>query len=255
MGGKIMKKRVKILALVLAIAVFAAFALGSNSKTEETGDSQASSSSAGGSSSSQSSAKEEYSVGEGVVKTYTDSIGTNYIEVSVPVENTGSTNLYLSSCSIDIENADGTLADTLQLVAAYPEIVKPGETAYYYTSTLFEGTVGEGYKAVPHVDVAKAKNDCIRLAVSEVQVKDQEYLGAKVIGRVENDSGEDQTLVYVVANLFDASGAFIGHEVSIVGEIKAGEKLGFETTGLNTRLAASDVASYEIYAFPVQYQF
>ena len=196
-----------------------------------------------------------YDVGEGTVSFRKDMI-SQWVSVSVPVKNTGNVDLYLSSCTIDLENENGELVDTLEYVSVYPQVLKPGETAYYFEETTYDGEETNGIKALPHVKVEKAKVDCIRYELSEVQVKDTDFLGAQISGRVENTTEEKGEMVYIVANLFDADGAMIGQAFTILtDDLAAGDKIGFELSSLSSELKAKDIASYEVYAFPFQYQF
>ena len=191
--------------------------------------------------------KVEYSVGDTVVEVWTDSIGTQWIKAAIPVVNTGDANLYLNSSSVDIENADGSLATTLSMVSSYPQIIKPGETAYYYEETTYDGTNIEGLKVVPHVNAEKAKADLIRLELSDLQIKD-DTLGVKVIGHVKNTTDKEESMVYVIANFFDKDGKFIGQQFTILmDELPAGDKVGFETSSLSSRPDASDIATYLLF--------
>ena len=201
--------------------------------------------------------KESYAIGEGQVRVWQDGIGSNWISVAVPIKNDGTETLYLSTGSIDIEDASGALVKTISMVNVYPQVLLPGETAYYYEETTMEENIsGDGLAAVPHVDIKKAKVDCVRYETSEVTVKDTEYYGAKVVGRVENTSDQAESSIYIIANIFDASGNLLAQQLDILSnEVQPGEKIGFETSNLGFNFSASEVASYEIFAFPYQYQF
>lgn len=201
--------------------------------------------------------KENYEVGQGQVRVWQSSIGTTWISVAVPVKNTGTENLFLSSGSFDVEDASGSLVKTLSMVSVYPQVLLPGETAYYYEETTMEETVsGDGLTAVPHLDIKKAKVECVRYETSEVAVKDTDYFGVKVVGRVENTSDQAESNIYIVVNLFDADGKMLAQQLEIINnEVQPGEKIGFETSNLGYSFTASEVANYEIFAFPYQYQF
>lgn len=253
-----MKKSIRVLCLVLAMAMFAFFAIGSGS--EKASENKGADSAATGENENATEATEEekaqYDVSKETVSVTTDSIGTKYVQVSWAVKNTGKVNLYLSSGSADIENSEGTLEDSVSMISAYPEVIKPGETAYYYERTLYDGSATSGLSVVTHSDVEKATVDCVRYEVSEVSVKDEQYLGAKVIGRVENTTDEDETMAEVAAILYDADKNLIGVEFTYIdGDLAAGDKKAFECSSLRTDLKAADIASYEVYAYPTQYQF
>ncbi|MBR7033426.1 MAG: FxLYD domain-containing protein [Clostridia bacterium] len=208
------------------------------------------------SSNNSSEEKEDYSIGETNVSVWQDSIETEWVKVAVPVTNTGNANLYLETGTIDIEYSDGSLAQTLSMVSVYPQVIAPGETAYYFEETMYDGTDTEGLKLVPHVKAEKAKVDLIRFEVSDLQLKDEDFFGVKVIGRVMNNTDKDESMVYVVANLFDAEGKLIGQQFDILTDsLAAGDKIGFETSYLSSDLEVSDVANYEVIAFPYQYQW
>ena len=208
------------------------------------------------SSNNSSEEKEDYSIGETSVSVWTNSIGTEWVKAAVPVTNTGSANLYLETGTIDIEYSDGTLAQTLSMVSVYPQVIAPGETAYYFEETTYDGTDTSGLKLVPHVKVEKAKVDLIRFEVSDLQLKDEDFFGAKVIGRVANNTEKEESMIYVVANLFNADGKLIGQQFDILTDgLAAGDKIGFETSSLSSDLEVSDIANYEVIAFPYQYQW
>ena len=142
------------------------------------------------------------------------------------------------------------------MVSVFPQIIKPGETAYYFEETTYDGTQTDGLKVVPHVKAEKAKKDLIRFDVSDLTIKDEEYTGAKVMGRVNNSSANEESMVYVVANFFDKDRKLIGQQFTILmDKLPAGEKVGFETSAFASELSSSDVATYDVIAFPFQYQW
>lgn len=252
-----MKKAIlKTILVLLVIAAFAFMALGSNSSdnpASQTPNSPETSNEEKNGNQSEENA--EYEIGETSVSVWKSSIGTNWIKVAVPVTNTGNVNLYLETSSIDIEDSDGKLVETLSMVSVYPQVIKPGETAYYYEETTYDGTVTEGLKVVPHAKAEKAKVDLIRFDVSELQVKEGTF-GASIMGRVKNTSDEEESMVYVIANLFDKNGKFIGQQFTILTDkLQVGETIGFETSSLTSQMEASDIAAYDVIAFPYQYQF
>ena len=63
--------------------------------------------------------KTAYEAGEGEVRVWKSSIGTTWISAALPVKNTGSDNLYLSSGTLDVEDASGSLVETLNMVSVY----------------------------------------------------------------------------------------------------------------------------------------
>lgn len=199
-----------------------------------------------------------WDVGEGTAVTWTDSIGTKWVQLVVPVTNTGESNLYLESATFDLEDESGNLVQTIQMVSVFPDVIKPGETACYCEQTEFEGDSDLKLKVIPHVDVEEAHVDCIRLEVSETGIKNEEYDGGvRVTGRVKNTTEEDQDLVYVSAVLYDSDNNVIGSVFTILeNTLASGETIGFEATSLTAPddLNTNAVDHYEVFAYPEQFQ-
>ena len=199
-----------------------------------------------------------WETGEGKVLVAEDSIGTTWVQTAVPVENTGSVNLYLSSGTMDLEDAEGHLVDSLRLVSVHPDVIKPGETAWYFEETTLDERPSSDLKVIPHVDVKEATVDCIRYETSDVTISEEEFGGIKVTGSVENTTDEDGSLVVVAVFLYDENGDFIGNiNTYLDGDLAAGDKVGFSASSFAdvADLTAADIADYKIYAYPTQYQF
>ena len=197
-----------------------------------------------------------YEVGTSEVTQWTDSLSSKWIKVAVPITNTGTTNLYLDDCTIDIESSSGTLLKTMSYVNGYPEYIKPGETGYYYDETTVDFTE-TNVVAVPNVQVEKATNDVIRYDVTEVTISSDTYNGVKVMGRVQNNTSKKGTMVVVAANLFDSNGKLICNCFTYLeNDLNSGSKVGFSMTPFAyTKVIPSDVASYEVYAYPTQFNW
>ena len=198
----------------------------------------------------------KYEVGTATIDSWVDSINSTWIKIAVPVKNTGDVDIYLGDMSADIESSSGSLLKTKSMINAYPDYIKPGETAYYYdvTSVDFD-TIG--IKVVPHVDVQKTSNEVIRYNISDVSITEDSLSGIKVMGRVENKTSEKGTLVYVAANLFDSNDKLICNCFTILdNDLNVGDKIGFTCSPFAYRnIKPSDVARYEVYAYPTQFNF
>lgn len=188
-----------------------------------------------------------------------NSIGTYWVQAIVLVTNPGTIPIYIDGGSIDIEDANGKLVKTMSYVSAYPDILLPGEsTLIVKQATLDEKPATDALIAIDHLSVKKSKNPCIRYKISETEIKDSRYGGLKMMGRVFNNSSESAGYLYVVANLYDANHNPIGQLIDIVSDgLKSGEKKGFTATTLSAppSLKKDSVAFYEVFAFPLQYQF
>ena len=204
-------------------------------------------------------AEVNYEVGEGTAVTWTDSIGSHWVQIVVPVTNTGDENLYLESGTFDLEDESGSLLQTVDLVSVFPEVLKPGETACYCEETEADFDSDQKVKVIPHVEVKKATVDCIRLDVSETSISSGDFEeGVLVKGRVENTTDKDQESVYVAAVLYDSEDKVVGSVFTILDNTLApGEKIGFEATSLAApySLTTDTVVHFEVYAYPSQMQF
>lgn len=189
----------------------------------------------------------------------TNSIGTLWIECFTIVENTGTSNIYLSSGSFDIELTSGKLVDTIKLVSVYPQVIAPGERAIYHESTTFDkGDLDTKYKIVPKIDVMRATVPMIRYEVSDVTLSEDRYGYINVVGRVTNHTEEEEGLCYVAIFLYNKQKEIIALDFTIISEdIAPGERASFENTFTQDSFGVDfdDVASYEIIAYSHQYQF
>jgi hypothetical protein len=189
---------------------------------------------------------------------YTNSIGTVWLQAIVEVTNTGTVDLYMSSGKFDIEDENGKLIDTEEMVSVYPQIISPGEKAYYNAETTLDNITDDTIiKIVPKIDAEKSKTKKINLAVSEVEISDDKYRGINILGRIENTTDEEQTMLYVVIVCYDVTDNPIAVISTITDALEPGEKTSFKATALSIPddITAASVASYTALAFPYQFQF
>jgi len=262
-------KKVAVFALILMLTIALTACGGSGGSSgqseearsaEETADAEASETEEQEAEPEETPVKEEaaWEVGEAGVKVWTDSIGTQWIQIIVPVTNTGTKDLFVSDCKIDVEDSSEHLLDSIDYVEGYPQIIQSGETAWYYEETTFDGDASGGVNVLPHVSVKESKTKCIRLGVSDLDIKDSGYGDLTVTGRVENTTDEEQSSVYIVAFMYDSEGKLIAQAYDIMMDpIAAGDKMGFSmsTFSVPDDVTLDSVANYEVIAFPYQFQF
>jgi len=193
------------------------------------------------------------------VMVYTSSIGSTWAQAIVEVTNTGTKDLYLSSASFDLEDASGALVSVLKMVSVCPDVISPGEKAYYYDASTLENVESEvELTIVPHLNVKEAKVDRIRFPVSEDSLSMDQFDDITLIGRVENNTEETQSMVYVAVILYNSNDAPIGHLTTILMEdLAPGDKIGFECSAwsLPDSVTLDSIAWYEVIAYPTQFQF
>ena len=190
-------------------------------------------------------------------RTWTDSIGSTWLQALVEITNTGSVPLYLSNGAYDIEDGNGSLVGSQSYVSIYPDVIDPGETAFLYEETTLDEPV-EGIQILPRYTADKAKVDNIRFPITDDSLKGSDFGGPIVVGRVENTSEEEQTMVYVVAKYYGADDTPLGLTFTIISEPMApGAVIGFETSAfsLPDDVTVDTVARYEVVAYPLQMQF
>lgn len=247
----------KITALLLAVLMLAALAACRSGSTETTDT--AAPGTAAPTAAVPTEAQEACEITYNATKLYADSIGTVWAQTIVEITNTGSVPLYLSSGAYDLEDASGALIAAQTMVSCYPDVVSPGEKGYMYEeTTLDKATADMQLTAIPRPDIETAKVDDVQLTVSGTALSDGQYGGLNVIGRVENTTGAEQSLVYVVAVFYAADGTPLGLAFNIITEtMAAGDKIGFEINSfsLPDDITAASVDHFTVVAYPQQYQF
>ena len=194
-----------------------------------------------------------YEVGNSTVDLWTDSIGSKWMKIAIPVKNTGTADLYLGSATADIESSTGTLLDTESSITGFPQYIKPGETGYYYVATTRDFTE-TNVKVVPHVDVRKATKDVLRYDITDVSITEDTYYGVKVMGRAQNNTNKEGSLDKISAALFDSNNKLICVVFTYLdNNLAIGDKVGFSMTPFAYRdFTPEDVVRYEVYGHPTQ---
>ncbi|MDR0889383.1 MAG: hypothetical protein LBM28_01895 [Oscillospiraceae bacterium] len=208
--------------------------------------------------SEEAQATEPYEVTYSAANSWAAVGGGFWVQTIIEVTNTGSEPLYLSAGSYDLESADGTLLEARSLVSVYPDVINPGEKAYYNEAFTTQSDPGADAGIVPHLSIQRATVGVIRYPVSEVSIRDKQYGGVEAIGRVTNDGETNESMLYVAVVMFDASDKPLGVLFTILtDEVAAGETVGFTANALvlPDDFQAASVARFETYAYPLQMQF
>lgn len=195
-------------------------------------------------------------------KIYKNSFDEIDCYVLVEIKNTGSDNLYLKDATFDFEDENGGLLGTCSgIVSPDPEIIAPGERGYFYCNMgSVRGNIDEktNYVFKPTLKVEKAKNDIVRFDISDLSITEGRYSPVDVIGRITNNTSEDEGLVWISCVLYRADGTPIGVYGTNITDLGAGQTTTFDAgasflSQLDIKL--SDVADYKVYACKTQYQF
>lgn len=184
--------------------------------------------------------------------------GTFYQYGIVEIENTGDTNIIFGNASFDVEDEDGTFIAAEKYVNVYPQIIEPGEKAYLYSKTLSDYEVEGSYRILPNIEYSEAKVDLIRYPIVDVTMNEDQYSTIKLKGRVENNTDEDISYIYVASLLFSKDNEFLGAIYTILTDnVRPGDKIGFELDGydLSDHINYEDIYKATTFAYPYQYQF
>ena len=173
-------------------------------------------------------------------------------EAIVSFTNTGNEDIYVTGASFDIEDASGKLLQSDSYPNHSPYVIKPGETGYLYNQfgTTLEGiTDVEGIRFVPQFIVKTTNEPPHRYPVSDTSIRDGKW-GIAVVGRITNDTDEDESYMYVRVMFFDSNNKILGISGTSVTNITAGRTVSFEVEGLDLPedVTLDQVASFRVIA-------
>lgn len=197
-----------------------------------------------------------YETPNGYFRIWTDSAGADWVQLVQPVQNTGNEDIYISNGSFDLEDGDGEILGTLRMIPAYPQVLMPGETGYYY-QVVRSAAASQVARFAPHESVSLAKVPCVRITADDIELTDGKNGGVTVTGTLINESGAPQSAIYVVAYLYDDYDKIISQPTAILaGPLKDGDTMEFSASEAThyPDLRASMISRYEVYAFPLQMQ-
>lgn len=176
------------------------------------------------------------------VTTYQDSVGNTWLNVMVGYTNFSDAPVLLDYCDISVD-ADGEAILTLTDVAAYPSVIAPGETGYYFEQTHveLEGSEVLGLIFEPSIETTTEKE---YFSVSEVQVVDAAF-GMEVSGVIDIPSPVSG-LIEVCAILYDANGL----PITVLFDYLEGSETNFILSGdrLPEGTTAADISDCVVYA-------
>lgn len=249
----------------LVVAVFAGMAMasGSSNSTKETG-SVTISDVKETETTTKAEVKAEYEITKTTFVHYTNSINKEEYSGIVEIKNTGSTYIYLDDCTFDFEDDEGHLLQSDKMITKGPDIVAPGEYGYFFNSGYIDDGVSmdNGINLVPSfsVEVAKKGKDAlIEYEVSDLDLRDGDYGGLKVTGRVTNNTLEatNSINVMIIAVFKDSNGEILDIGFTYAEEMAAGEKTSFEISTIfgNENISTEDVAEYKVYARGTSYNW
>lgn len=180
---------------------------------------------------------------------------SDYIRLVTPITNVGNRNIYCGSSTYDIEDSDGNVLQSIQSVNCEPEIIQPGETAYYYEDVEYTGSKKEGIKVTPHPTVKKAdSDDCVRYDVNHLTFKKTDSSGLEALGKITNNTKNTTNWVTIAIHVFNKNDALVVTlKASNTKGISSGESMSFTASSLDMYRHADfdvdDIGRYEAFAY------
>ncbi len=198
-----------------------------------------------------------YELGACSVRTYRDDNGTIWAMGIAEIVNTSDRPLYLDYGVFELRNSEDEVVMTADAIAAYPQILLPGESGYYFEVVEPDLPDTEALTLYVIPDVCEAAVECVRYAVTDTRLKNSPYGGLELWGKVENTTASDGALVCIAAVLLDAESKPLGLLTTILPEqLNAGTASEFSVDSfmLPTELKTSEVAQTLIFSYPLQEQ-
>lgn len=200
-----------------------------------------------------------YSIGKMTFYTYDDNSYYRFIQ---PITNTGNVPLCLKKCTLDIEDENGHLLSTESFISNCPDVISPGETGYFYnglgsTSTNDAVKNASSIVAVPKLEIVESDEEPITYQIWDISFTQGDFLPS-VVGRITNNTREDDSLVYVQAIFYGKNGNVIYITGTNIMNLLAGQTQSFNISILPTsdkNISYENIANYEVIARKSHYQF
>lgn len=202
-----------------------------------------------------------YEVTDTQFYTFVNSIGRVEYYFVMEIENTGNCNLYLDSCTLDIEDNSGRLLQASEMISSCPNVLRPGEKGYYYNgmlSSFLDESIdtSNGVRCVPNYKIEKARKEPVDYEVSDTSLR-KDLGSVKLTGRITNGTNEDDPGISVYTIYYDSAGRVIGVDGTVVFDVKAGQTVSFDSSALwmSGDSSYEDIANYRVIAQKDYYQW
>lgn len=176
-------------------------------------------------------------------------------QVIAAVENTGDAPIYLQNCTFRITDTEGKSLASDTTVSAYPQIVAPGETGYYYAETYLETESAEGLTLEFTPQVSVSAQQAVAYTAENPDLQDSRYGGMELRVTLSNSTTQDTRHYCVAVLLFDAEGKLLGQFYDVPSvKVPAGGSAVLELSSymLPDTVTKAEIADYRILAYELQ---
>lgn len=176
-------------------------------------------------------------------------------QVIAAVQNTGDAPIYLQDSTFHITDAEGKSLASDTTVSAYPQIVAPGETGYYYAETYLETESAEGLMLEFTPQVSVSAQQAVAYTVENPDLQDSRYGGMGLRVTLSNSTAQDTRHYCVAVLLFDAEGKLLGQFYDVPSvKVPAGGSAVLELSSymLPDTVTKAEIADYRILAYELQ---
>lgn len=176
-------------------------------------------------------------------------------QVIAVVQNTGDAPIYLQDSTFHITDAEGKSLASDTTVSAYPQIVAPGETGYYYAETYLETESAEGLTLEFTPQVSVSAQQAVTYTVENPDLQDSRYGGMELRVTLSNSAAQDTRHYCVAVLLFDAEGKLLGQFYDVPSvKVPAGGSAVLELSSymLPDTVTKAEIADYRILAYELQ---
>lgn len=176
-------------------------------------------------------------------------------QVIAAVQNTGDAPIYLQNCTFRITDTEGKPLASDTTVSAYPQIVAPGETGYYYAETYLETESAEGLTLEFTPQVSVSAQQAVAYTVENPDLQDSRYGGMELRVTLSNSTAQDTRHYCVAVLLFDTDGKLLGQFYDVPSvKVPAGGSAVLELSSymLPDTVTKAEIADYRILAYELQ---
>lgn len=133
-----------------------------------------------------------------------NSLGGKNFHVITEVINTGTTDLYLDDSTFRFCDEENVILKEMNYVEAYPKIIAPGTSGYYYADTMLDEIAAEGvqefYVGVD-LNVYTNRSDILYFETYDVKLEEEYSGGVKAAVKVKNPYNQEIKPTVVVVLL------------------------------------------------------